>query len=79
MRTFRLESRARIGKTTFSIETVSVEGASRGLGDHSGKIAACFGSERNGKAVFDEDLDPAALGGPDPESYTLGAALSSEA
>jgi hypothetical protein len=79
MRTFRLESRARIGKTTFAIETVSVESASCGLGDQPRKIAACFGSERDGKAVFDEDLDPATLGGPDPEPYTLSAALGSKA
>src|SRR2546421_2986554 len=78
MRTLRLESRARIWKTTFSIETVSVESASRGLGDQPRKIAAFFGSERDGKAVFDEDLDPGTLGGPHSEPHSFSAALRSE-
>ena len=78
MRTFRLESRARIGKTTFAIETVSVESASRGLGDQPRKIAACFERERDGKAVFDEDLDPVTLGGPHSEPHSFSAALRSE-
>lgn len=78
MRTFRLESGARIGKTTFSIETVSVESTSRSLGDQPRKIATCFGSERDGKAVFNEDLDAATLGGPHPEPHSFSAALRSE-
>ena len=79
MRTFWLESGTWIGKTAFSIETVPVKRASRGLGDDPGKITACFGTERDGKAVFEEDLDAAALGSPDPEPYTFRAALGSKA